>query len=207
MQNQAGNGYCVYANREIGNQSDGDIRSTKREIRWSEWLRERSELIPDFCVWIFEVRLFSRSCFWQHEFCGPLVRQTHHKLSDVPGYPFDRLRNRADKPQGEDRNILKLRPGNAEVPGRGGAAGFGQEPHQIQRRGDLPRQGPPEPLLLQPLLLLDRYQDDLRHSAWKEDRICGGRDMRGIRKGIQRVNNPLNVKIFLEITFYVGKKL
>ena len=48
----------------------------------------------------------------------------------------------------------------------------------VQRRGDLPRQGPPQPLLLQPLLLLDRYQDDLRHSAWKEDRICGGGDMR-----------------------------
>ena len=34
---------------------------------------------------------------------GPLVRQAHHKLSDVPGY--------ADKLEGEDRDVLKLRPG------------------------------------------------------------------------------------------------
>ena len=40
---------------------------------------------------------------WQHELRGPLVRQAHHKLSDVPGY--------ADKLEGEDRDVLKLRPG------------------------------------------------------------------------------------------------
>ena len=33
------------------------------------------------------------------------------------------------------------------------------------------------PLLSRTRSLLDGYQDDLRHSAWKEDRICGGGDM------------------------------
>lgn len=103
---------------------------------------------------------------------------------DVPGY--------ADKLQGDDRDVLKLRPGItgpatlkyrledemiseyvAKKTGRGGSALNARDRNRIQRQRDLSRQSAPVLLLLSPLLVLEGYRNDICHGTGVQSEVCG----------------------------------
>ena len=122
---------------------------------------------------------------------------------DVPGY--------ADKLQGDDRDVLKLRPGitgPATLKYRLEDEMIADWVSKVKREGslceksdknsiqNLPNNIALELLLLPSLFLHQRYTDDCLHCAWEEDGVCRRSDIKNLRhslmKGFSEVDDVMH---------------